>query len=137
MKSAVSDVNKPSTVTKRSVDDDTSRMWRLETKYALTDRQIKEISATVVNRVQKLEKEVAKEKAERADDTAALQKRVAELEKELSMRIETELSDLKAKIRQVASEHTVFEGRFTMTRQPNAVHMGESQLAVTGEPFWT
>ena len=42
----------------------------------------------------------------------------------------TEVSDLKAKIRQVTSEHTVFEGRFTMTRQPNGVHVGESQLTV-------
>ena len=129
VKSVVSDVKKTPTATKRRVDDVTSRMWRLETKQALTDKQIKEIRATVVNRVQKLEKEVTKEKAERAYETAYLQRRVAELEKEnagLSMRIETEMSYLMAKIRQVASEHTVFEGRFTMTRQPNAVHVGES-----------
>ena len=65
-----------------------------------------------------------------------LEKRLRELENEMTMgeikrtqdksRIETELNDLKAKIRQVASEHTVFEGRFTITRQPNAVHVGEA-----------
>ena len=144
VKAAVSDVRKTATDTERRVDNVTSRMWRLETKHAHTEKQIKENSskifeqkATVARRVRELDNVLTKEKTERTDDTAALQKRVLELEnkmttenRELNMRIETELRDLRAKIRQVTSERRVFEDRFATTRQSYAVHVGESQLTV-------
>ena len=74
---------------------------------------------TLEKRVRELENEMTKEKTGQTEDTATPQ-----------ARMEEEVSDLKAKIRQVASEHTVFEGHFTMTRQPNAVHVGESHTEV-------
>ena len=79
--------------------------------------------------MQELENKVTQEKVERAEDTAALQAGI-------DARIDTVESELKAKIRQVASEHTVFEGRFIMTQQPNAVHVGESQLTVVCNVCW-
>ena len=105
-------------------------MSRLEIKYADTQKQIKVNSSKIVEqktafekRVQELENETEKEKTERTEETAALRSH-----------IDAEVSELKAKIRQVASEHTVFEGRFTMTRQPNAVHVGESWLYCKSVP---
>ena len=110
------DVNKAQINTEKIIDDVTNRMCRLETKYEGTVEQ----RAMFEKRVQELENEMTKEKTERTVDTTTLQ-----------ARIDTVECDLKAQIRQVASEHTVFEGRFTMTRQPNAVHVGESLLTLS------
>ena len=103
VKVAVSDVRKTPTDTERRVDDLTTRMSHLETKHDGTDRKIKDVSSktaqqidTLEKRVRELENEMKKEKTERTEDTAALQARK-----------EAEVSELKAKIRQVASEHTV------------------------------
>ena len=124
VKAAVSDVRKTSTDTERRVDDVRNRMSRLETKYNDIEKMTQDNStkilqekATFEKRVQELENEMTKEKTERSEDTAALQ-----------ARIDTEVSDLKAKIRQVASEHTVLTLSPKIVKQPHAVHMGESQL---------
>ena len=127
VKAAVSDVRKTPTDTERRVDDVTNRMSRLETKYIDIEKMTQDNStkiwqekATFEKRVQELENEMTKEKTERSEDTAALQ-----------ARIDTEVSDLKAKIRQVASEHTVMLLSPKVVNQPHAVHMGESQLSVS------
>ena len=93
-----------------------SAIW-LNTEKTIKDnsRKIVDQKATFEKRVRELENQLLKEKTERIEGAA---------------HTEAEVIDLKAKIRQVASEHTVFEGRLTMTRQPNAVHVGESQMDV-------
>ena len=67
---------------------------------------------------------MTQEKAERTEDTAALQAGI-------DARIDTVESELKAKIRQVASEHTVMLLSPKIVKQPHAVHMGESQQHVS------
>ena len=74
---------------------------------------------------------MTKEKAERTADPKASSEARAALQARIDERIETEVSDLKAKIRQVESEHTVMLLSPKIVKQPHAVHMGESQL-----PFW-
>ena len=81
--------------------------------------KIVEQNETLAKRVRNLENEMTKEKTERADDTAALQ-----------ARIDTVESDLKAKIRQVASEHTVMLLSPKIVKKPHAVHVGQSQLSI-------
>ena len=112
VKAAVSDVRP--TDTERRVDDVTNRTSRLEGKHDGTERRIKDVSSKLVQQNATHEKQVQD-----------LENKMTNVNSDLHARIGTEVSDLKAKIRQVASEDTVFEGRFTMTRQPNAVHVGE------------
>ena len=134
MKAAVSDVRKTPTDTKRRVEDVTNRTSRLEVKHDDTDRRIKDISSktahqinTLEKRVRELENEMKKEKTERsADSEASSEARAA-----LQARMEAEVSELKAKIRQVASEHTVMLLSPKIVKQPHAVHMGESQLSIS------
>ena len=125
MKVAVSDIRKTPADTEQRVDDVTNRTSRLEVKHDDTEKKIKDVSSKMTileQRVLELQNEMTKEKTERSADSEASSEARAALE----ARIDTVESELKTKIRQVASEHTVFEGRFTMTRQPNAVHVGES-----------
>ena len=89
----------------RSADSEASSEARA-TLQARIETEVSELKGTIEN-------ELKKEKSERTEDTA---------------RIEAELYDMKAKIRQVASEHTVLLLSPKIVKQPHAVHMGESQM---------
>ena len=156
---AVSDVSKTPTDKERRVDDVTTRTSRLELKHDDTDRKIKDVSSkmaqqkeTLEKRVRELENEMTKEKKVRIKERKTLKQRLKQLEEEqdtmkkrtavekdvssearaaLQARMETEVSDLKAKIRQVASEHTVMLLSPKIVKQPHAVHMGESHLPLS------
>ena len=93
-----------------------SRVHNSETDE-LTQQQLQDLNVKYKELKQQLEDQKMKQENLETD--------VVKQKDALLERIETVVSDLKAKIREVASEHTVFEGRFIMTRQPNAVHMGK------------
>ena len=72
-------------------------------------------------KVNELEETVKRGKDEVIEE---LKQELANQSQALHQRIDTEIHDVKAEIRQVASEHTVLEVTTKIKRQPSAIHIG-------------